>query len=164
MIDFDLDNPINQLKLLVGDVDPCDPLISDRTYQQLIERYNTQTNNECVAIWLAAKYIIGSVLLPQLISNEGGGRRREKVGGVETEFYGQQQVSSLKSYFNHLSLHPPCDVTPSNSIFIFNRSNTITDGMSTINYIKNMCNYLDYYWKDGILYTCYSDYKKACSC
>ena len=101
-IDLDLTNPINIVRVLAGDVDTANPILSDNMYQQMLDMYADKELS--VAEWFAAIYacnIIAMQFAPDAL------RSRERVNAVEIEEYGKERYDSYRRACQWLRANPP---------------------------------------------------------
>lgn len=151
MIDFDLTDPINVIKVMVGDIDCDDPLMSANMYQQILDMFDkSECYGEPIQIWYSAKYA-ARIFIAEY--GHTGMRTRERVNAVELEFYGGERYRNYRDLVEWLENNPPVGSTE-NGISLFHFGGTF-DGyrnLPSLQYINACLNgFWGWSWKDGYL-------------
>ncbi len=151
-IDFDISNPVNAIRIMVGDVDLCNPIMSDNMYQQFFDLNNINDRNECVVVWFSAIQA-ASIIYAQYAPN--GQRYRERVNAVEVENYGGERAQNYKNLLDWLKGNPPLNCPMEGSLFGFGGTYTKCDAIYTVRYINDcICSCWGWIWKDGYYAEC----------
>jgi len=148
-INLDLSNPSNAIRALVGDVDVCDPIMSDSMYQQIYDLNDINDRNECVIAWFASIQA-AEIIMAQYAPT--GQRYRERVNAVEVENYGSERYKNYQNLVKYLRNNPPMNCPLSNTLFYFGGTYTQCDNIYTLKYInKCLCGFwgLPNAWIDG---------------
>ena len=148
-INLDLTNPINAIRAMVGDIDTCNPLMSDMMYQQIYDKANKSNRNECIVLWYAAiqaAEILMAHFAPTAL------RSRERVNAVEIEEYGSERYNNYKDLLKWLRNTPPLDCALSTTLFQFGGTYTECDTIYTLKYMRQcFCMFWPRVWTDGYM-------------
>jgi len=145
-INLDLTNPTNVIRAMVGDVDMCDPIMSEMMYQQIYDIQNVDGKEENTVIWLSAIqacFYIKAHYAPEAM------RYRERVNAVEFEQYGGERYKNYCDLMDWLRGNPPA-ISTGAPLFHFGGTYTSYDKISMLQYM-NICleTYWGYVWRDG---------------
>lgn len=151
-IDLDLTNPINVVRVMVGDVDSCNPLMSDNMYQSILDSNTVDGRDECVVVWFSAQQAVGYLIAhfaPEAM------RYRERVNAVEVEQYGGQRYSAYQNLEKWLKKNPPRNCISEISLFHFGGTYDECDQIYTVQYInKCLCECWGKIWQGGFYMDC----------
>jgi len=153
-INIDLTNPVNTIRCLVGDVDICNPILSDMMYQQIIALYTNGSREECSIVWLSAIYAAQIILAHYAPDSM---RYRERVNAVEIDYYGGERFKNYEKLIKWLKNNPPnyCDAGTTGGLFYFGGTYTECSSIYTLRYI-NSC-LMDCWgcrWENGFYSSC----------
>lgn len=134
-INIDLTNPVNAVKVTVGDTDVCNPIMSDMMYQQIIAKYNDGVREECIVLWLSAIYAAQLILAHYAPDSM---RYRERVNAVEIDYYGGERYKNYEKLIKWLRNNPPnfCD-SGGGALFYFGGTYTECSQIYTLRYIND---------------------------
>jgi hypothetical protein len=151
-INLDLTNPINTVRVMVGDVDSCNPMMTDMMYQQIIDLNTINSRNECVIVWFSAIQAAGYLMAhfaPEAM------RYRERVNAVEVEQYGGERYRGYANLLKWLRNNPPLNCPLSGTLFHFGGTYTECSTFYTMQYINNcLCDCWGKIWIDGYYQDC----------
>ena len=146
-IELDLTSPTNALRAMVGDIDSCDPIMSDTMYQQIYDLNDINDRDECSILWFSAIQAARIVMAHYAVE---GQRQRERVNAVEVENYGSERYNNYKDLVNWLRRNPPQNCPLGNTLFYFGGTYDSCDQIYTLSYIKQCtCACWPYNWIDG---------------
>jgi len=153
-IDLDLTNPVNVVRAMVGDVDSCNPIMSDNMYQQVINMFDDGVRAECAVVWRSALYA-ANLILAQYTPDSM--RTRERVNSVEIDYDGSNRYKNYERLIKWLKNNPPDSCTTGSTFSLFHFGGTYTEcnQIYTLRYINTcLSECWGCYWENGFYSSC----------